>query len=125
VTSAGPVRLRRTHFACPGCAWSGYAADEALGLGGYLSPRALRLAVSDLSFAAAVYLREFCGIAVAAETLRLACERHWQHAAWGLRRGCGKEPGPRCRAPPDEVAGGACGGGAAGGRAAAAGQHSI
>jgi hypothetical protein len=72
-------------LACLSCGLNGYAADEALGLDGYLSPRALRLAclaASDVSFAsAAEYLGEFCGVAVAPETLRLACQRRGQQAA--------------------------------------------
>jgi hypothetical protein len=85
LTSAGPIRLPRTHFACSGGGLSGYAADEAVGTGDYISPRTLRLAclaASDLSFAGvAQYLGEFCGLVVAEETLRLACERQGQRAA--------------------------------------------
>ena len=71
--------MRRRHWRCPGCHWSGYLADEWLGLDGYLSGRLLRLAclsASTHSFAvSARHLQEYCGVAVAAETLRQHCTR--------------------------------------------------
>jgi hypothetical protein len=84
------VTLRRQHLRCRCCALSGYAVDELLGLGSYLSKRVRRLAClasSDRAFAvAADYLHEFCGIAVSAETLRLQCEQQGQQmAAWQPR----------------------------------------
>jgi hypothetical protein len=85
MTSVGEVTLRRIHFACPDCRLNGYVSDPALGLEGYLSKRLCRLAclaAGDHAFArAAVYLQQFCGITVAAETLRLRCEAEGQRMA--------------------------------------------
>jgi hypothetical protein len=67
------------HFACVGCCLNGYRVDATMGMAGYLSPRALRLAsfaAADRSFdVAAGYLHEFCGVVVDGETLRSHVEQ--------------------------------------------------
>ena len=84
-TSAGPVRLSRRHLRCPDCRHSGYAVDDEVGLGGYLSRRLLRLAclsAADGSFAqASQHLHEYLALDVCAETLRAYCQKQGQHMA--------------------------------------------
>jgi hypothetical protein len=74
VTAAGRVTLTRRYFRCPGCGLTSYPLDARLGLGDFLSPRAVRLAclaVATWSFAvAADRLEELAGIRVDDETLR-------------------------------------------------------
>jgi hypothetical protein len=79
LTSGGVIHIGRRHWRCPSCAWSGYLADDCLGLKGVLSLRLRRLAclsTSTHSFAkSSQHLLEFCGVEVCAETLRQYCER--------------------------------------------------
>jgi hypothetical protein len=84
VTAAGRVEFRRRSLACPACGVAAYPADDRVGLAGFLSPGAARLAclvAADHSFAvAAGRLEELCGIRLDDETIR----RHCHRAAAGL-----------------------------------------
>ena len=74
VTAVGPVRLARWHTRCPACAGVGFPADGRLGVNGFVTRRASRMAclagVSDPFRKAEGLLRELSGWAVDAETLR-------------------------------------------------------
>jgi hypothetical protein len=69
--------LRRAYFDCRCCAQGEYAADARLGLEGGQTRQARRLlclAGTSWSFAtSSVHLREFCGLEVAAGTIRNVC----------------------------------------------------
>lgn len=94
------MTLAREYLRCPRCADSCYPLDGRLGLGGFLSPRAERLAclaAASWSFdVAAARLAELAGVAMDAETLR----RHAQAAAGRLARRRDEAPpaGPAFRA---------------------------
>src|SRR5262249_43707062 len=69
--------LRRTYFFCACCRQGEYAADELLGVHDYLTTRLRRLAClagADKAFEpAALHIKEFLGVQVSAEKLRLTC----------------------------------------------------
>lgn len=77
LTAVGTLRLRRAYFVCPGCHEAGHLADAALGIDGYLSPQATRLAClagACESFAKAErLLRELAGWDLSDEAVRRAC----------------------------------------------------
>ena len=81
MTAAGRVTLRRRSMLCPGCGLTAYPADARLGLDGFLSPQATRLAAlaaATWSFdVAARRLDEMAGLRLDDETIR----RHVHHAA--------------------------------------------
>jgi len=74
VTAVGAIRLGRWHSRCAGCGEVGCPADERLGVDGYLTARARRMAclagVNDPFRKAERLLRELSGWAVDAETIR-------------------------------------------------------
>lgn len=74
MTAVGAIRLARGHSRCPDCGEVGFAADGRLGVDGFLTARARRMAclagVSDPFRKAEGLLRELAGWAVDAETLR-------------------------------------------------------
>jgi hypothetical protein len=74
----GKVSLTRRHDRCA-CGWSGYLADDYLGLGNSLSVGVRRLAclsASGSSFAVATrHLFEYCGLEIHADTVRRHCEK--------------------------------------------------
>jgi hypothetical protein len=74
MTAVGAIRLDRWHSRCPDCGEVGFPADGRLGVDGYLTVRARRMAcragVSDPFRKAEGLLRELSGWAVDAETLR-------------------------------------------------------
>ena len=94
VTAAGRVSLRRRSLRCGGCGLTAYPADDRVGLDGFLSPGATRLAclaAASWSFdVASDRLDEFAGVRIDDETIR----RHVHRAAG--------RPGARAReaAPP-------------------------
>jgi hypothetical protein len=71
------VQWRRAYFYCSACRQGEYAADELLGVRDYLTTRLRRLAClagADKAFApAAVHVKEFLGVVLSAEKLRLTC----------------------------------------------------
>ena len=81
MTSAGRVSLRRRSILCAACGISAYPLDERIGLDGFLSPGATRLAclvATSWSFdIAADRLEELAGIRLDDETIR----RHVHRAA--------------------------------------------
>ena len=84
MTSAGRVELVRRSLTCPACGAAAYPADDRVGLDGFLSPGAVRLAclvAADHSFAiAADRLADLAGIRLDDETIR----RYVHRAAAGL-----------------------------------------
>ena len=81
MTAAGRVVLRRRSMRCPGCRLTAYPADVRVGIDGFLSPQAERLAglaAATWSFdVAADRLDELAGIRLDDETIR----RHIHRAA--------------------------------------------
>ncbi|MFO0953658.1 MAG: ISLre2 family transposase [Isosphaeraceae bacterium] len=81
MTSAGRVALLRRSLRCTACGLTAYPADERLGLDGFLSPGATRLAclaAASWSFdVAAARLEELAGVRLDDETIR----RHVHRAA--------------------------------------------
>jgi hypothetical protein len=79
VTAAGRVRLLRRSARCPACGLTAYPLDVRIGLEGFLSPRATRLActaAASWSFdVASARLEEFAGVAIDDETIRRHCHR--------------------------------------------------
>jgi hypothetical protein len=74
MTAVGAIRLNREHTRCPACAEVGFVADARLGLNGYLTTRAQRMAclagLNDPFRKAEVLLAELTGWSVDAETVR-------------------------------------------------------
>jgi hypothetical protein len=74
MTAIGPIRLDRWHGRCPRCRQVGFAADGLLGIGGWLTARARRMAclagLHDPFRKAEQLLAELAGWSIAAETLR-------------------------------------------------------
>lgn len=84
MTSAGRVVLHRRSLRCAACGLTAYPADDRLGLDGFLSPGATRLAclaAASWSFdVAATRLEELAGVRIDDETIR----RHTHRAAQRL-----------------------------------------
>jgi hypothetical protein len=84
VTAAGRVALDRRSLLCSRCGTATYPTDDRLGLDGFLSPRATRLAclaAASWSFdVASDRLEDLAGVRVADETIR----RHVHRAAADL-----------------------------------------
>jgi hypothetical protein len=78
MTALGRSELLRTYFACPGCGQGGAHVDRLLGLDGFLTRQATRLAClagGQHAFAfAARLLTACCGWTLSDETIRLACQ---------------------------------------------------
>lgn len=93
MTAIGSVRLERWHSTCPDCADVGFVADDRLGVQGFLTTRAQRMAclagVNDPFRKAEVLLGELSGWSVGAETLRRLTHTAADHATRtrGRRRG--------------------------------------
>jgi len=85
MTALGPVRLDRSYANCPACEQGGFPADRLLGLDGWLTPRALRMAcragVADPFRKAEALLDELAGWSVDADTLRRRCHEQAARAA--------------------------------------------
>jgi hypothetical protein len=101
MTALGPIRLRRCHAHCPACEQGSFPADRLLGLDGWLTPRALRMAcragVADPFRKAEALLGELAGWSVDADTLRRRCHERAARAA-ATRAGRGGLPGASARA---------------------------
>jgi hypothetical protein len=87
MTALGPVRLDRSYAHCPACGQGAFSADRLLGLGGWLTPRALQMAcragVADPFRKAEALLAELAGWSVDADTLRRRCHEQAARAAGG------------------------------------------
>jgi hypothetical protein len=87
MTALGPARLARSYANCPGCGQGSFPADGLLGLDGWLTPRALRMAcqagVADPFRKAESLLRELAGWKADADTLRRRCHEQAARAAAG------------------------------------------
>jgi hypothetical protein len=79
VTAAGRVTLRRRSLRCGGCGLTAYPLDARVGLEGFLSPQATRLAclaAATWSFdIASDRLEELAGVRIDDETIRRHCHR--------------------------------------------------
>ena len=88
MTAAGRVGLTRRSLRCPGCGVTAYPLDERVGLDGFLSPQATRLAclaAASWSFdIASDRLEEIAGLRIDDETIRRHCHRAAEMA--GRRR---------------------------------------
>ena len=86
MTAAGRVRIERRSALCPACGTASYPLDARVGLDGFLSPQATRLActaAASWSFdIASTRLGEFAGLEIDGETIR----RHCHLAAEALAR---------------------------------------
>lgn len=86
MTAAGRVTLSRRSLLCPGCGLTAYPLDGRVGLDGFLSPHATRLAclaAASWSFdVASDRLHEFAGVPIDGETIR----RYGHRAAQTLTR---------------------------------------
>ena len=85
MTALGAIRVARSHGSCRGCGQPGFAADRLLGLGGWLTTRAQRMAclagIHDPFRKAEQLLSELAGWSVDAQTIRRRC-----HAAASAAR---------------------------------------
>jgi len=85
MTALGPVRLRRSYARCPACGQGAFPADRLLGLDGWLTPRALRMAcragAADPFRKAEALLGELAGWSVSADALRRRCHEQAARAA--------------------------------------------
>jgi len=85
MTAAGAIRVERSHGRCRQCGQPGFAADRLLGIDGWLTPRARRLAclagIHDPFRKAEVLLAELAGWSIDAETLRRHCHAEARVAA--------------------------------------------
>jgi hypothetical protein len=85
MTALGAIRLTRAYASCPACKQSRFPADGLLGLSGWLTPRALQMAVRagvhEPFRKAEQTLRELAGWSVDAETLRRRCHGQAKTAA--------------------------------------------
>lgn len=84
MTAVGLMELTRWHSKCPRCAEVGFVADARLGLTGYLTTRARRMAclagLNDPFRKAELLLEELSGWSVDAETLRRLTHSAADHA---------------------------------------------
>jgi hypothetical protein len=87
MTALGPVRLDRSYALCRACGQGSFPADGLLGVDGWLTPRALRMAcragVADPFRKAEALLGELAGWSVDADTLRRRCHEQAARAAAG------------------------------------------
>jgi hypothetical protein len=91
LTASGTIALQRAYFVCA-CGDSGYLADDALGIDGYLTTQARRLAClagAHESFAkAGQLLHELAGWELCDESIRQACHREARAMAdWRAQSG--------------------------------------
>jgi hypothetical protein len=100
----GPVQLDRSYANCPACEQGSFPADRLLGLDGWLTARALRMAcragVADPFRKAELLLSELAGWSVDADTLRRRCHEQAVLAAAG-RAGRTAAPEAFAAAPGD------------------------
>jgi hypothetical protein len=84
VTAVGPVKVRRTYFTCAACKQGEFGADRVLGIEGYLTQGACRMATLagvQQSFARAEQLLdELAGWQLDDETIRRVCHQTAQRA---------------------------------------------
>jgi hypothetical protein len=87
MTALGPVRLARSYACCLVCVQGSFPADSLLGLDGWLTPRALQMAVragvNEPFRKAEALLQELSGWSVDADTLRRRCHEQAQAMAQG------------------------------------------
>jgi hypothetical protein len=87
MTALGPIRLERSHASCPGCGQPAFPADRLLGLDGWLTRRALQMAVRagvhEPFRKAEGLLADLAGWSVDADTLRRRCHEQAEAAAQG------------------------------------------
>ena len=105
MTSAGRLVAARRSLRCDRCGLSAYPADDRIGLDGFLSPGAARmacLAAASWSFGvAADRLEEFCGVRIDDETIRRHVHREAE--ALGRRRESAPPAAAFARAEGDDL----------------------
>ena len=107
--AAGLVRLRRRYLVCPACGSGSHPRDGWLGLDGFLSRQAQRLAclaAASWSFdRASALLDELCGLRVSDTTIRAAAvaagsqARAWQRTSAAPAAAFAAAEGPLSSAP--------------------------
>jgi hypothetical protein len=85
VTALGPIAVERAYFTCTGCGLGGYPLDRRVGIDGYLTRQATRLACragASHSFAESEsLLADLCGWRISDERLRQACHEEARRIA--------------------------------------------
>lgn len=102
MTAAGPITIQRTYFTCYGCNDGGYPLDPRLGIDGFLTRQATRLACragARHSFAEAEdLLADLCGWQISDERLRRAChEESRRIAEWQVQNPAATEAFPKAK----------------------------
>jgi hypothetical protein len=104
MTALGAIRVRRSHGCCRHCGQPEFAADRLLGLDGWLTARAERMAclagIHDPFRKAEQLLSELAGWSVDAETVRRRCHAAASRARQG-RAGRDGVPASFAQAPGD------------------------
>lgn len=104
MTALGAIRLGRSYANCPACEQGSFPADRLLGIDGWLTARALRMAcragAADPFRKAELLLGELAGWSAGADTLRRRCHEQAARAAAG-RAGRTAAPGAFAAAPGD------------------------
>lgn len=87
MTALGPVRVARSYASCAACEQGTFPADRLVGIAGWLTPRALRMActagVADPFRKAEALLEDLAGWSVDADTLRRRCHDQAARTAAG------------------------------------------
>jgi hypothetical protein len=96
----GPITVERTYFTCRGCNEGGYPLDHRLGIDGFLTRQATRLACragAQHSFAGAEdLLADLCGWQISDERLRQACHEEARRIAeWQAHNPAATEAFPK------------------------------
>lgn len=85
MTAVGPIAIERAYFTCYTCSAGGYPLDGRLGIDGFLTRQAIRLACragAHHSFAQAEeLLADMCGWHISDERLRQACQEEARRIA--------------------------------------------
>ena len=85
MSAMGALTIQRTYFTCSGCKEGSYPLDQRLGIDGFLTRQATRLACragAQHSFAAAEeLLADLCGWHISDERLRQACQEEARRIA--------------------------------------------
>ena len=85
MTAVGPIAIERAYFTCYACSAGGYPLDGRLGIDGFLTRQATRLACragAHHSFAQAEeLLADMCGWHISDERLRKACQEEARRIA--------------------------------------------
>jgi len=100
VTAVGVIQIQRAYFTCYTCSAGGYPLDARVGINGYLTRQAVRLACragAQHSFGQAEdLLADWCGWHISAERIRQAChEEARAMAEWQAQNPAATEAFPK------------------------------